>query len=86
MFRILRERLTNGDRPTVVIREMLVAGVRPQRLRLQLGDQAAGAQHRRAQAATMRVFGLFRIRRNRDKSDPKALAEAVREIDQWPFA
>ena len=85
LFRIMRERITNGDRPTVVVREMLVAGLPPKRLRLLLGDQGALSQHRRSQAAAFRLFGLFSIRRKRDKSDPKAIAQATREIDQWPF-
>jgi hypothetical protein len=86
LMRVLRERLANGDRPTVVIREMLVAGLPPHRLRLQLGEQTARAESKRAQAAAFMLFGLFAIRRrSRDKRDPKALAAAAREIDQWPF-
>ena len=80
LLRVFGERLANGDRPTVVVREMLVAGVPAQRLRLQLGDQAAGAQYRRSQAVGIsRVFGVFSIRRRRDKRDPKAIAQAARD-------
>jgi hypothetical protein len=85
LLRVLRERLANGDRPAVLVREMLVAGLPPHRLRLQLGEQTASAEHKRAQAAPFMLFGVFSIRRRRDKRDPKALAAAAREIDQWPF-
>ena len=51
LSRVLRERLANGDRPVVVVREMLVAGLPPQRVRLALADD------HRPRAAPYKLLG-----------------------------
>ena len=79
LSRVLRERLANGDRPVVVVREMLVAGLPPQRVRLALADD------RRPRAAPFKLLGVFAIPRRRSKRDPRAIAAAVAAIGEWPY-
>jgi len=79
LSRVLRDRLANGDRPVVVVREMLVAGVSPQRVRLALADD------HRPRASPYKLLGVFAIPRRRAKRDPRAIAAAIAAIAEWPY-
>ena len=94
MIRVLRTRLANGDNPTVVIREMLAAGLPPRQLRLQLGDAATAGEPEAKLVSRANKVGLLgglfggrlQMFRSRDKRDPDALGAAVASIEFWERA
>jgi hypothetical protein len=86
---VLRTRLKNGDLPSVVTRELLVAGVSAELVRgTLLESQAAGARSHREESerALLGVFfGRF-ISGKRDRREPKTFESAFDDVDRWSAA
>ena len=85
-----RARLASGDRPTVVVREMLVAGVSPRGLRFALAEaETAAAARAKAirRGALANILGMLIGRRaavdDREVIDPAQLRAAVADLDSW---
>jgi len=91
LLEVVRHRLRDGDRPTVVLREMLVAGVSPPGLRkLLIEAQMAGSRSKKdaKQVTIMGVVvglltGAFWLFISRDKRDPRLLEDALVELESW---
>jgi hypothetical protein len=84
-------RINSGNAPSVVVREMLVAGVSPLELRRILIEASRAADASEATAikrgVVSAVLGLFRGRwtatENRDPRDPARLRAADADITAW---
>jgi hypothetical protein len=91
---VLRTRLKDGDSPSVVTREMLLAGVEPNLIRgILLRSQSDGAKNRAAARETTVVglvtgflFGMWRFGINRDKRKPEMFEPAFADLDRWERA
>ncbi len=91
MLDTARQRIREGDRPSLVVRDMLVAGVGTAGVRKLIvdGELAAAAGDRTAR--TLNILGgiraLFggglRFAQRRDKQDPVLLRAASADIDAW---
>ena len=84
-------RINGGDKPSVVVREMLVAGVPPLELRRILieASRAAGASETAAikRGVVQAILGVFRgrwsVTENADRRDPVQLGAADGDITAW---
>jgi hypothetical protein len=91
MLRLLEERLAQGDRPTIVVRDMLIAGCAPDRLRFLLAKASTESTQHHAAAQRKTFLGMigglftgkYRFAESRDKRDPKLVDAAVASIDAW---
>lgn len=85
LLRVVKDRLRDGDAPTVVIREMLVAGVPPAGLRKVVNEALVIGLRAKQDAAQLSLLGgLFGwLAINRDKRRPSSLEAALANIDQW---
>ncbi len=91
MMRVLEERLAAGDSPIVVVRDILIAGIPPSRIRATLARASteSAASHAAAEKRTFLgvIGGLFTGRysfaHSTDKRDPKLLDAAVKSVDTW---
>ena len=91
LIRVLRDRLVDGDNPTVVVREMLVAGVAPRKLRLQLHEASTRSAENRTLANKLAWWGALRlaltgrgkIAESADRRDPAAIDGATAAVDEW---
>ncbi|MGZ3425913.1 MAG: hypothetical protein ACXVCV_04645 [Polyangia bacterium] len=91
---VLRTRLSDGDSPSVVTRELLLAGVKPDLIRgILFYAQSAGAKSRReagertALGVVSGIFtGLWSFGINRDKRDPKTFDAAFVDLERWRAA
>jgi hypothetical protein len=91
LLKVVQHRLRDGDRPTVVLREMLLAGVNPPGLRkLLIEAQLAGSRSRKnakelSGMGTVVGFltGHFSVFGSRDKRDPGSLEDALVELEKW---
>jgi hypothetical protein len=91
MMRVLDERLAQGDSPTVVVRDILIAGIPPQRIRNTLARASIASAENHARAEKRTIFGMisglftgrYRFAESRDKRDPKLLDAATASLDAW---
>ncbi|MFH0900618.1 MAG: hypothetical protein V2A73_08320 [Pseudomonadota bacterium] len=91
LLAVVRHRLADGDRPSVVIREMLLAGVDPEGLRKLLVEASIATAGRRGTAKQMTMMGsvvglltgVWSVFGSRDKRDPEALNAALLDVDRW---
>ena len=82
LLAVSRKRLRDGDRPSVVIREMLVAGVSVTGLR-KLVFEAEATRIKPHPALAVFAVLTGRIRIKRDKRDPVLLRDASADLDAW---
>lgn len=87
---VARDRITSGDQPSVVIREMLLAGIRPSDLRkILVHAHAESKEHNAASTRKNLLGGLFMLLggkssfRGGDKRDPAAVKAALADLDRW---
>jgi hypothetical protein len=91
LLKVFRMRLADGDRPTVVLHEMLLAGVSPLGLRKILNEAYVAASHTNKTASELTWMGIMvglltgRLSafKSRDKREPKAIEEALADLDRW---
>ena len=89
--KVFRNRLRDGDRPTVVLHEMLVAGVSPAGLRKILIEGAVASDRTRQTATELSIAGAivgiftghWSIFKSRDKREAAAMDEALADLDRW---
>jgi hypothetical protein len=83
-----RTRLGAGDRPSVVVRELLVAGVSSTGIPFILAEASAGvataktARRTGIANALLTLVGRWRVSENRGP-DSKQLAAATADVDAW---
>jgi hypothetical protein len=91
LLEVFKQRVKNGDSPSVGLRELLKAGVRTPGLRKVLNEAAASATHLRKTAGELNMIGRvagwltgasFGVG-VRDKRDPVSLDQALNELDEW---
>lgn len=88
---VMRNRLRDGDRPTVVLHEMLQAGVSSIALRKVVNEALVTSERHHETARQLNflgkivglISGSFSSARSTDKRDPKLLARALDDIDRW---
>jgi hypothetical protein len=85
---VMRTRIIDGDEPAILVREMLVAGIPPAKVRGVLIEAGADAQREKRQlrwiqAVVMLVTFRWLSRRPVDKRDPKKIAAAAADVDLW---
>jgi hypothetical protein len=91
LMAVARTRLGGGDSPSVIVREMLLAGVAPSALRKLLAGayitSSEQADERKRMDLIGGLIGLVTGRglffKNRDKRDPKLMKVAMADLDQW---
>jgi len=91
LLRVTVGRINSGDEPSIVVREMLVAGVSPLELRRILieasrATQASeiGAIKRGVLRSVLGVFtGRWSVTENADRRDPALLRAADADITAW---
>jgi hypothetical protein len=82
---VARQRLLDGDRPTVVVRELFVAGVPPNVVRALLDGALIGIAHSQKQnregwwMLLLVGIGVFK----REKRDTDLVEQAYAAIEQW---
>jgi hypothetical protein len=84
-------RLKDGDSPSVVTRELLIAGIPPEVLRGVLMEASAAGSRSRRDAAELTALGVikglltgsFTVFGSRDKRDPDRFAAAYADVEYW---
>ena len=93
LLAVTRERLTNGDEPRTVIREMLQAGVPVASLRkvvffssVEASESKLKAQELTAWSSLWAIVGVFQAPKRRDPRDVQAHEVAQADLDAWEAA
>lgn len=88
---VTQRRLKDGDSPTVVIREMLLAGVATRALRKVLNEAQASSESNHRVARQLGVGGVimgvltgqWSFFKSTDKRRPRTLEAALSDLDRW---
>jgi hypothetical protein len=91
LLRVCREQIRSGDRPSIVIREMLVAGIGIPGLRKILIDAQLTVDATNKNVSRLNILGViagllggwWRVHERRDRRDPKLLATAEADLAVW---
>jgi hypothetical protein len=89
LLRVFRNRIFDGTKPTVSVREMLLAGVRPAGLRKVLDDAAVPSDRTGMGKELSTIIGGFLGALTglwivgRDKRDLDTLDQAHLDLDRW---
>lgn len=94
MVKVFGKRLGDGDKPRVLVREMLLAGLDPAELRRNVEITAGNAEIAQARADRRSMVGLFgwlfagrgKLAEARDQRRPRDFAEALEDLDAWEAA
>lgn len=91
LTRVAAERLRAGDRPSLVVRDLLLAGIAPLALRKLLTDGERSVAATDRWVGRLNVLGLLsllfggpgRVAERNDRRDPEQLRAAATDLETW---
>ena len=89
LLNVVHARINYGDNPSVILREMLQAGVSPEGLRRAVGNQFVSTARRQKSTNRFAWLGLLfrvRVRALGERRDASKLDEAFSALDLWEQA